>query len=134
MLRIDGGRAAFYQWDVNQRLSIEHDDVVNVAFTNSQTSPALICAVYAQDGIRYADVPNILLQQDLTLKVYGCCFDCVRVEAAFKVIARERPAGYVYTETEVKRYDDLERRIATIEQLGPGADGVGIKSVKIEEV
>lgn len=134
MLRIENGRAAFYQWDVGQRLIVEHDDVVEVAFDNSQTSPALVCTVYQESGIRYVDVPNILLQQPFTLRVYGCCGECVRAANVFKVIPRERPSDYIYTETEVKTLDGLEARIQALELGGSGGEiGVGIEDMYVRD-
>ena len=123
MMRIEGGRAAFYQWDVNQRLEVENPDVQEVHFTNAVTSPALVCAVYEENGVRYANVPNILLQQYWPIQAYGGCGSRVRDICVCKIIRRERPADYVYTETEVKTFDALEKRIAALEEGGAGGGG-----------
>lgn len=120
MLKIEDGRLSFYQWDLNQRLVIDNPSIIEVHYTNALTSPALVCEVYEENAIRYANVPNILLQTDWTIKAYGCCDDYVIEAETFIVNTREKPADYVYTETEIKRYDDLEKRIDNLEQGGSG--------------
>jgi hypothetical protein len=57
-------------------------------------------------------VPNILLQTDWPINVYAYCGDYYTKEhAIFKVNRRSRPDDYVYTETEVKRWEALEKRV-----------------------
>lgn len=116
MFLIEGGRLGFYQWDLDQRLIVNHDNVVEVHFSLPSSDSALVCVVYEDGGERYADIPNILLQQAGTLNVYGFCGECVRVAASYRVQARAKPDDYVYTETEVKRYEDLAARIQALEQ------------------
>lgn len=111
MLTIEGGRPRLYQWDIDQRLEVDNDEVLEVHFVNAVTSPALVCEVYEENGRRFADVPNVLLQQFWPIQAYGCCNSRVRDVETIKVIRREKPADYVYTETEVKRFDDLERQV-----------------------
>ena len=121
MLKIEDGRLSFYQWDLNQRLVIDNPSIIEVHYTNALTSPALVCEVYEEDGIRYANVPNILLQTDWTIKAYGCCDDYVIEAETFIVNTREKPADYVYTETEIKTFSALEKRIEYLEKNGSGA-------------
>lgn len=121
-MRIEDGRLSFYQWDINQRLIIEDEKIEEVHFSNAITKPALVCDVYVESGVRYANVPNILLQTDWTLKAYGCCDECVRDAESYIVNPREKPADYVYTETEVKTFSALEERIEELEKNG-GAGG-----------
>lgn len=118
MLKIEDGRLSFYQWDLNQRLVIDNPSIIEVHYTNALTSPALVCEVYEENDIRYADVPNILLQTDWTIKAYGCCDDHVIEAETFIVNTREKPADYVYTETEIKTFTDLEKRIEYLEENG----------------
>lgn len=120
MLIIEGGRSCLYQWDVNQRLEVMHDEIAEVHFVNAVTSPALVCEVYEEGGRRFANIPNILLQQFWPVMAYGCCDSRVRDVLTCKVIRRERPADYAYTETEVKTFDRLEKRIKELEENGTG--------------
>lgn len=123
MLSIEGGHSRLYQWDVGQRLAVSSGAIVEVHFDNAAISPALVCEVYEENGKRYADIPNILLQQARPIRAYGCCDRRVRDMLICQVERRERPADYVYTETEVKNYDDLERRIEYLERHGTGGSG-----------
>ena len=121
MFRIENGRKAFYQWDINQRLIVDNAECVEVHFSNALSSTAYVLEVYEENNNRLVNVPNVLLQGGFDLKVYGYCGECVRETATFDVISREKPNDYVYTETEVKRYEDLEKRISNLEQ-GGGVD------------
>lgn len=125
MLRLENDRSCLYQWDVDQRLEVDNDEIREVHFANAVTSPALVCEVYEEGGRRFADVPNILLQQIWPIQAYGFCGSRVRDVLTCKVIRREKPADYVYTETEVKRFEDLEQRIEYLEQYGGGSGGSG---------
>jgi len=104
-LQIYNGRSTFYQWDLYQKLII--DDVKHdyVHFANEGDSTALVVKVYERDGIRLADVPNILLQSGKRIIAYSCLSadDDFHTHylTKFKVKSRPKPADYVYTETEV---------------------------------
>jgi hypothetical protein len=101
------GRDKFYQWDLNQYLVVDDKEIKQLHFTNAVITEALITEVI--DGV--AAVPNILLQTDWDISVYGTCGECVRDMARFKVEARAKPADYVYTETEVMTWERLENDI-----------------------
>lgn len=116
MLSIENGRSCLYQWDIGQRLLVENAEVVEVHFVNAESDVALVCEVYEEGGLRVADVPNILLQRPLTIRAYGCCGECVRAEASIPVIRRERPADYVYTETEVRTLRYLVTQVGELSE------------------
>lgn len=128
MLIIEGGRPQLYQWDVNQRLEVMNSDVLEVHFSNSALSYALVCDVYEENGRRYANIPNIILQYALDIQAHGCCAVRVRDEQTCHVIGRAKPADYVYTETEVKSYENLDARIKELEENGVGGSGGGAVS------
>lgn len=106
MLEILNGREYFFQWDTNQKLIIEDNEVVVVQYDNG-TGDALVCPVYEYEGQRVADVPNIMLQMPIVIKAYAACEDCVRYARAYKVEQRSRPDDYIYTETETLKYTKL---------------------------
>ncbi len=118
MLIIEGGRSCLYQWDVDQRLEVLNSDVHEVHFSNAVTSPALVCEVYEENGRRYANIPNVLLQQSWAIHAYGCCDLRVRDVLVCRVVRRDKPADYVYTKTEVRSYKDLDERIKALEENG----------------
>lgn len=118
MFKIENGRLSFYQWDINQRLIIEDPSITEVHFCNRTSDCSLVCTVYEEDGKRFADVPNILLQSDWTIKAYAYSENRTLIEENFIVYTRTKPADYIYSETEVKTFEALEKRINQIEEKG----------------
>ena len=107
MFKIYDGREHFWQWDLNQKLIVEDPTVNEVHFSNRADSDSLPIEVYEENGLRLANVPNILLQEDLKIKAYAYSVDHTKHEAWFYVTTKSKPADYVYTETEVKDYNSL---------------------------
>lgn len=118
MFEILSGKAHFWQWDTNQKLLVKDETINEVHFCNGATACALVCKVYEENGQRVVDVPNILFWYYWNIKVYAVCDNCTRLEAVFEVRKRSKPDDYAYTETEIKRYEDLEQRIEALEKNG----------------
>jgi hypothetical protein len=114
MFKIYDGRENFYQWDLNRKLIVEDSSIKEVHFCNRTGDCSLVCEVYTDNGLNIADVPNIILQQSYTVNVYAYDGESTRHSASFEVKPRTKPADYIYTETEIKRYDDLEEKIAEV--------------------
>ena len=118
MFRIYDGRETFYQWDLNQKLFVDDVTVNEVHFCTRACNEALVVEVYELDGVRVANVPNVHLQKAFDLLVYAYCIDAngeaTKHCKTYKIIERSKPTGYIYTETEVKRYEDLEEAIAAV--------------------
>lgn len=123
MFKIYDGRKEFYQWDLNQKLIVNDKDINEVHFCNRTDDCSLVCEVYYIDDLRVVDVPNILFQNDWRIRAYAYSTDHTKTEVIFNVRSRTKPADYVYTETEVKRYEDLEARLEALEQSGGGTSG-----------
>ena len=140
MFKILDGREYFYQWDLNQKLIVEDDSINEVHFSNRTDGSSLVVEV---DELRQASVPNILLQDYWDIRVYAYCSSgeskYTKVEEKFEVKKRSKPSDYVYTETEIKRYEDLEKRIDNItpESIGaistPASAKVG-QTIVVKEV
>lgn len=118
MLELLNGREHFFQWDTNQKVKIDDNEVLVVQYDNG-TGEALVCPVYEFEGQRVADVPNIMLQMPIVIKAYAACEDCVRYARAYKVEQRSRPDDYVYEETETVKYSTL---LAMIEEAKADLD------------
>lgn len=116
MFKIYDGRDSFYQFDLNQKLIVNDDTITEVHFCNGMDSCALVCEVYSENGTRLVNVPNIVLQSDFRLKVWGYAEDHTKHETFFKVNGRSKPADYIYTETEVKSYEAFEERLKALEE------------------
>lgn len=112
MLVIDNLRDSFFQWDLDQRLIVLDESVKEVHFCNKIGENSLVVEVYEHNGYRVVDVPNILLQTAYPVRAFEHCGNCyTKKEYVFKVHPRSKPIDYVYTETEVKRWEDLEQRV-----------------------
>lgn len=118
MFSIYDGRESFYQWDLNQKLIVYDDSITEVHFCNKTDDCALVCEVYKDGSLSLVNVPNVLLQDNWTIRVYAVAADHTEHEARYKVHSRSKPADYIYTETEVKTFDALEQRVAYLEENG----------------
>ena len=111
MFKIFNNREHFFQWDLNQKLIVEDKTIKQVHYCNRTGDYSLPVECYELDGLWVAEVPNELLQQAYILRVWAVCGDYTKIEERFKVVAKTKPTDYVYTPTEVKRYEDLEEKI-----------------------
>lgn len=116
MFKINDGREHFYQWDLNRKLEVKDASIKEVHFCNRTDDCSLVVEVV--DGV--ANVPNILLQDNFRINVYGYDGEATKHSATFAVKARSKPADYVYTETEVKSWEVYGERIAALEENGGG--------------
>lgn len=107
MFRIADGRDAFFQWDLNRQIAVEDAAIKELHFCNKTDECSLVVGVV--DGL--ANVPNLLLTTSWDVRVYGFTDEYTKIEKRFKVLPRTKPSDYVYTETEVKNYDNLTLQI-----------------------
>ncbi len=115
MFKIQDGRKHFFQWDLNQKLIVEDNTITEVHFCNKTGECALVCEVYKENGVNVVNVPNILLQDNWTLRVYAVAADHTEHEEHYKVKVRSKPDDYIYTETETKTFELLEKRMDDLE-------------------
>lgn len=118
---IYSNRDTFWQWDTNQKISsrdLKIGDILH--FYNAKQPNALPLKAYEFEGKVVVDVPNILLQNATPVQVYRWVDDGTETytieEFSFEVKQRPRPGDYVYTETEVLTFQDLDDRIKTLEE------------------
>lgn len=128
MLTIYNGRKHFWQWDSGQRLVVEDGAICEVHFHNPGGEVALTVKTYEMNGSHVADVPNILLQKSgqINAWVYICVGDdCTIQERSFEVWPRQRPADYVYIETQAfdSKVDKYQGTENAGKILGIGEDG-----------
>ena len=116
-LRILGDLSHFWQWDTSRKLVVDDFGVCNQVHYDN-----LVCEIKEENGIRVADVPNILLQSDEPITAYLYTYaengSQTRHSFRFNVRARKRPDDYVYTETEVLNYAYLDERLKKMEGEG----------------
>lgn len=106
ILRVDGG--PLYQWDKGRRLKIlpvQNCAIKAVHFVNPDGDTALVVEVKTEGDRMYAPIPNILLTYQWDIKAYAVMTtaegDITVCKDAFNIRKRQKPADYVYTETEV---------------------------------
>lgn len=106
-----------YQWDTNRAVVVNDLNIQEVHFANCLCNEALVCEVKPGFGGRIAVIPNELLQEYVDIKAWA--YDAnnhTKYCATFPIEKRTKPADYVYTPTEVKRYEALEERIGKVEK------------------
>ena len=116
----------YYQWDSEQSIvlkSIDIGDDTYVHFCHSDSEKALVVRPYFQDGKTVVNVPNQLLQFAKPLVIYLYQVDSdtgnnTIYSTKIPVIPRPKPDTYVYTETEIIRYESLDSRILALEEAG----------------
>lgn len=118
MFKIYDGRESFYQWDLDQQLVVADSTIPEVHFCNRTDECSLVCETYVVDGLTLVNVPNILLQEDWDINVYAYDGKATKHSSRFEVKRKTKPSDYVYTETEIKNYDELEERVRQIEENG----------------
>jgi hypothetical protein len=116
LFKIYDGREAFYQWDLDRKLVVEDETITQVHFCNFISTNALVCETYKEDGLTLVNVPNILLQDNWRIHIFAYDVNYTKHSTEYEVIPRSKPSGYVYTETEIKDYADLEERLAALEE------------------
>lgn len=118
MFKILDGREQFYQWDLDRKLIVSDESIDEVHFCNRTDDCSLICEVYQEGELRLVNVPNVLLTTDWRINVYAYDSNYTKHCEQYEVVSRTKPADYVYTETEVKNYDELLERLTEIEEKG----------------
>ena len=110
-----------YQWDLNVQVEITPDEgltIDEVHFYNPYDDVAPVMELTISDDGVMVNIPNILLQYARDIYMYVVHNDKTISEYVHKVRPRQRPADYVYTETEVKSYAALEKRVLELEENG----------------
>jgi hypothetical protein len=113
LFKIYDGRNAFYQWDLDRKLILEDADIKEVHFCNCVSANALVCETYTEDGLTVVNVPNIMLQDNWRIHVFAYDGKYTKHSTEYDVIPRSKPVDYVYTETEIKRWDAFTAEVNT---------------------
>lgn len=137
MIQIEGGKAALYQWDLNQRLILTSVGAITAGIEVHYSSIydneecCLAALSYFEDGNIYADIPNKMLQQSGTISVYLYVQEENKAWTEHRteilVMPRKKPYNYVFGETQVLTVKDaVENALTKAKESGifDGADGV----------
>lgn len=123
-IKIEGNKPTLYQWDLNMRVvltNVPAGTEVHYSSTNKNNDEYCITVIsYSENNCIYANIPNKILQTSGIVLVYIYVRNEDKAWTEFKteifVIPRKKPANYVYTETEVKTFESLEKRIESLEK------------------
>lgn len=98
-----------YQWSTNVPVYV--DSASTVQFAQVGSSETMNIEPQACGKVFVVTIPNVLLQEAKDIFIY-------QGEASERVsiIYRAKPDDYVYTETEVKDYDDLAARLDELQE------------------
>lgn len=114
MLKLADGREKLYQWDTDVKVNVEIDaEYVDFRLISSYD----LLRVEVKDKI--AMIPNVLLQDGGAILAYANCVchgQTTKCNVMFDVVKRPKPIDYVYTETELKKWDDLDERLKALEE------------------
>ena len=130
MFKILDGRDELFQWDINRQIIVSDASIDAIHYSNRTDDSALVVEVKEKNGLRVADIPNILLQESWDINVYGYCDGYYTKQAArIKVNPRTKPESYVYTETEVLNYNTVMEKIDRVENnIGEAVNDYLIKN------
>ena len=114
LIEVAGG--ALWQWDTDRKIKIqtwENRSVTEAHFSIVGSDQALVLDVYEENGEMFSNIPNILLQQEEKIRIYLVDNNRTVGDHTESIIPRTKPDDYVYTETEIKNYEALEKKIPT---------------------
>lgn len=113
------GSKPLYMWQKDRKIFIEDESVKWVEYAHESDEKALRVEVFEEDEMRIAFIPNIMLQSAEKIRVWfvGAHGNTISGDV-LNPIWRNKPSDYVYTETEIKSYESLERRIEALEENG----------------
>lgn len=134
MIELENERRYLNQWALNQRVEINNflpGTYVEFSSLNDCKNTALVTEAYVEAGRVFANIPNVLLQTYGYLHVYvnPAPEDTMHTpeERDIKVVRREKPAHYIYTETPTVSFKSKADTFWGVENAGKtlviGADG-----------
>lgn len=109
MIQLNEGKTFLWQWDVEQYLEVD-SNAPEVHFkVNAQTA----LSVPMEQG--RARIPDILLQKAGSILCYAYDGDATINSFQFGVKPRPKPPGYTFTDTDRKTWEELDKRISSLE-------------------
>ena len=116
MLTLNDGRAELWHWDTGRTLSVDAE-CSQVHFSNKVFGRSI--DVDVADGV--ATIPDILLQTDKELNVWAFAGTAengyTKISKTFKVNRRNKPADYVFTQTDQMTLQTIQRQIGDLADL-----------------
>lgn len=132
-LKVYGKNRELWQWDTDQMLIVEGAaECQQVHFSRPGDISCPVVQIREHNGHRVADIPNLYLQQPGKFYAFLCGINGSEGQTyhreKFVIRERPRPDTYVYTQTQVLRYENLENRVAALEKHS-GENNGAVKTV-----
>ena len=128
-IKIADGRGELYQWDTGRKVVIDDESIKQVHYQNRFYGRTI--DVDVSDG--FAIIPDQLLQSFAPLVVFAWAGSAedgyTKIEKAFKVHKRNKPADYVFTPVDQKTLDDLQKQIGDLADLTTEAKGTLVAAI-----
>ena len=116
-MTLTDGRGELYQWDTGRTLTVDDATVTQVHFQNRAYGRTI--DVDVKDGT--AIIPDEILQKPGDLRVYAfsgtAASGFTKVERVFNVVRRNKPNDYMFTPTEQKSLEGLQKQIGDLSDL-----------------
>lgn len=93
-------QTSLFQWDLNRKLTCTDETIVQVHFYKTKEEVFTVDRKEGEEGY-YFEIPNILLQTAGNLRFYAYNGEATLFQQQLQIIARPKPSGYIYTETEL---------------------------------
>lgn len=110
-IQLSNGMLHFYQWDTGQKVKAP-DGVETIHFRIDNDHAAPIPVVNG-----WATVPDECFQSGDDLIYYAYDENHTTDSARVEVVKRQKPTYYVYSETDIKTLEELDKRYKTLENL-----------------
>lgn len=117
MFQLADGRQHVYQWDINVKLLLDesNESADEVHFSARFSRVSLSVEVVHTVDSSYVTIPNILLQKPNDIIAYSYITNAdgsyTKYDTIIPVIARPKPSGYAYEETEILTWKTLDDKI-----------------------
>ena len=116
-MTLTDGRGELYQWDTGRTLTVDDATVTQVHFQNRAYGRTI--DVDVKDGS--AIIPDELLQKAGDLRVYAFSgtaeIGFTKIERVFNIVRRNKPNDYMFTPTEQKSLEGLQKQIGDLSEL-----------------
>lgn len=108
IIELSNGLSHLYQWDTGQKVKIPGDvPTVHFKWGNDAVSFDVV------DG--WVEIPPELVQVSKPIQLWTYMQDHTIDDAEINVYPKPKPADYAYTPTEVKTWEQLDKRITALE-------------------
>lgn len=132
IFKIYDGRENFWQWDTGQKLIVLDESVNQVHFSNKDMTHAIKKDVYEKDGMRLCNIPDKILQlpKNLIAYAYSVNDNVTKTVKSVKFAVIQRPIPDDYVCNHEDQFDDVERRLAMLEQALKDMEGGSPNALK----